>query len=197
MNSEHENADEGNAGREAEGTVHPLGFSTYLSGDKEKPAPSVATTATGDAVFEVSEDETAIVFEVRVTCLRDVTRAHVHLGAADEIGPPVVELWPGDGESGRKAGPLTGILASGRITADDLVGPLEGADVATLVEEMLDGRTYVNVHTEQYPAGEIRGRIAHPFEKADPTEADGKGLRTDERGGETEIDGDPEGQGPT
>ena len=51
------------------------------------------------------------------------------------------------------------MLATGVITADDLVGPLDGADLSDLIEEMRSGNTYVNVHTEAFGGGEIRGQI--------------------------------------
>jgi hypothetical protein len=51
-----------------------------------------------------------------------------------------------------------------------LVGPLGGATLATLIQAMKDGVTYVNVHTNDgvaptntgpgdFPGGEIRGQI--------------------------------------
>jgi hypothetical protein len=40
-----------------------------------------------------------------------------------------------------------------------LVGPLAGATLDDLIEEFKADNAYVNVHTEQYPAGEVRGQI--------------------------------------
>jgi hypothetical protein len=51
------------------------------------------------------------------------------------------------------------VLATGTITAADLVGPLAGQPLSALVDAMEAGETYVNVHTSQFPAGEIRGQI--------------------------------------
>jgi hypothetical protein len=39
------------------------------------------------------------------------------------------------------------------------VGQLAGATLADLVEHIVAGNAYVNVHTSQFPAGEIRGQI--------------------------------------
>ena len=47
----------------------------------------------------------------------------------------------------------------GTISAADLVGDLEGFPIDELIGQMLDGNIYVNVHTDQFPAGEIRGQV--------------------------------------
>jgi hypothetical protein len=39
------------------------------------------------------------------------------------------------------------------------VGPLAGQSLDALLAAMRDGDTYVNVHTTQFPGGEIRGQI--------------------------------------
>ena len=65
---------------------------------------------------------------------------------------------------------MNGTLAAGTITAADLTGPLAGAPLDALVEEMEAGHAYVNVHTNDgitpsgtgpgdLAAGEIRGQI--------------------------------------
>lgn len=38
-------------------------------------------------------------------------------------------------------------------------GPLAGADLAALVENIMDGDIYVNYHTVKYPAGIMRGQL--------------------------------------
>ena len=52
-----------------------------------------------------------------------------------------------------------GVLAEGVIMADSLVGPFAGEPLDVLFVLMLTDETYVNVHTTQYPGGEIRGQI--------------------------------------
>ena len=51
------------------------------------------------------------------------------------------------------------MLAEGTITAGDLTGPLLGSALADLIEQIREGNTYVNVHTEANRLGEIRGQI--------------------------------------
>jgi hypothetical protein len=40
------------------------------------------------------------------------------------------------------------VLAQGTLTEDDLVGPLASQEFATLVDAMVAGNAYVNVHTD-------------------------------------------------
>ncbi len=140
-------------------------FTASLSGDAEVPpeegAPPVETMATGDATFEVSADGTEVSYTLNVSGLENVLMGHIHVGGPDENGPVVVWLYPEGGPPPELIeGTTDGELASGTFTADDLMEDLEGGTIDDLVAEMAAGNTYVNVHTEQYEAGEIRGQIS-------------------------------------
>jgi hypothetical protein len=65
---------------------------------------------------------------------------------------------------------VDGVLATGTITAANLVGPLAGHPLSDLLSSMQAGNTYVNVHTNDgvappntgpgdFPGGEIRAQI--------------------------------------
>ena len=56
-------------------------------------------------------------------------------------------------------GKSNGVLAEGTITSANLTGPLAGKTIKDLINVMRSGNAYVNVHTKQNPAGEIRGQI--------------------------------------
>lgn len=134
-------------------------FSTELSGDAE--VPPVETNASGRATFEVSEDGSEVHFEVYIDCIRNVSQGHIHLGSEGENGSVVTWLYP---QATREPETLEGlnrdfVLAEGTLTEDDLVGPFEGESLEALAEAMANGGTYVNIHSEQNPDGEIRGQI--------------------------------------
>jgi len=132
-------------------------FATHLSGDEE--VPPVDTQAQGQAHFELSKDGTELSYRLNVTNIENVSMAHIHLGAAGVNGPIVAWLYPSTPPPVLIPGRFDGVLAEGTITADDLVGPLEGQSLGELIDAMRTGETYVNVHTEQNPGGEIRGQI--------------------------------------
>lgn len=139
-------------------------FAATLSGDAEVPpeegAPEVESTATGEASFEVSADGTEVSYTLDVSGLENVLMAHIHVGGPDVNGPVVVWLYPDSPPPELIEGTTDGMLASGTFTADDLMEDLEGASIEDLVAEMAAGNAYVNVHTEQHEAGEIRGQIS-------------------------------------
>ena len=115
--------------------------------------------AQGQVIFRLSKDGSRLHFEMMVASLEDVTMAHIHLAPAGENGPPVVWLYPSRPPMLMIGGETNGLLSQGTITENDLVGPLTGGTLEDLLAEMLMGRTYVNVHTIEHPAGEIRGQI--------------------------------------
>lgn len=80
--------------------------------------------------------------------------SHIHLGCPGENGPVVAFLFEGG-----PTGTVNGRLSHGVIRRQHLVGPLEGRGLGALVRAMESGCTYVNVHTTEWPGGEIRGQI--------------------------------------
>ena len=81
--------------------------------------------------------------------------AHIHNGKQGENGPPVVPLFKSESPTVL----INGKLANGNITPSMLEGPMAGKQLSDLSIAMSNGTTYVNVHTEQNPNGEIRGQI--------------------------------------
>ena len=79
--------------------------------------------------------------------------AHLHNGKQGEIGPFIVPLYKSDTPTILMNGKLT----SGNITADMLDESMAGKQIANLTTAMKNSQTYVNVHTQQNPSGEIRG----------------------------------------
>lgn len=77
--------------------------------------------------------------------------AHLHLGQAGTNGPVVVNLGVG----------IRNHSVVIDIDADDVVGPLANAadPFQALLNEMAAGNIYINLHTQEFPAGELRGQI--------------------------------------
>lgn len=132
-------------------------FRTHLSGDNEVPA--VDTQAQGQATFKLSADGESLDYKLIVANIDNVLMAHIHLAPAGQNGNIVVWLYPDGPPPQLIEGRTQGVLAEGTITADDLTGPLAGATMDDLLDEIRAGNTYVNVHTSEFGAGEVRGQI--------------------------------------
>ncbi|HET6419286.1 MAG TPA: CHRD domain-containing protein [Geobacteraceae bacterium] len=128
-------------------------FKAKLSGGDETPA--VKTGAKGEAVFHVLKNGTEMSYKLTVSGIENVTAAHVHMGKKGVEGPPVAGLFAGP----KKEGKFSGVLAEGTLSDKDLMGSLSGKSIGDLVKLIKSGNTYVNVHTDKYPDGEIRGQI--------------------------------------
>lgn len=134
-------------------TEQTEGFTAPLSGGEE--VPPVDTTATGVASFTVMGDG-SIQYNVNVTGMDKVTMAHIHDAPKGENGQVIVTLFKPDSPTGE----ISGNLANGTITSSNLEGDMQGLAVDDLIKAMERGETYVNVHTEKNPKGEIRGQIS-------------------------------------
>ena len=132
-------------------------FRAHLMGGQE--GPPAATLAQGQAVFQLSKDGTMLHYTLIASNIENILQSHIHLAPAGVNGPVVVWLYPSSPPAVLIPGRFSGVLAEGTITADDLVGPLAGQPLSSLIDEITAGNAYVNVHTSQYPGGEIRGQI--------------------------------------
>jgi hypothetical protein len=126
-------------------------FAATLSGSEE--VPPVTTQASGSAELGLNDDASELSYRVSVAGIDKVTVAHLHLAPDGVNGPVVVTLY-----NAAAGGAVDGVLAEGTVDAADLSGPLAGKTIADLVDEISSGQVYVNVHTTDYPGGEIRGQ---------------------------------------
>jgi hypothetical protein len=121
-------------------TAEPGSFEGLLDGDQEVP-PS-GSTVTGSIGISL-DDDGFVCYEIQHTGFETaVTGAHIHEGDAGVNGPVVVDL-----HSDIFGGALG---ASGCVLADTETAAAIAAN---------PGGYYVNVHTEAFPAGEIRGQL--------------------------------------
>lgn len=136
-------------------------FRAHHSGREEVPLNE--SRATGQAIFKLDRAGATLDYKLIVANIENVTQAHIHLAPAGANGGMLAWLYPDRPPAQLIPGWSNGVLATGAITADDLVGGLAGAEMRDLVAAMQSGCAYVNVHTSQFPDGEMRGQIAdHP-----------------------------------
>jgi hypothetical protein len=126
----------------------------------EMVVPPVISNATGVAYFQLDmEDNDKIKYSLIATDLHSVKAAHIHNGKEGEKnGPIIVALYK----------PFRPPVLFGRIlsvhdiiTSDNLQGRLAGKQLSDLVNVMNNGTTYVDIHSQEYPNGEIRGQISN------------------------------------
>ena len=142
-------------------------FSATLSGKDE--VPPTESNSTGTAKFQVNENNSQVSYWVNITGIKKVNQAHIHNGTSGENGDIVATLSKGKSAKGDDRPPQIGF--AGKITKDDLQGPLKGKEISDLVSLMSDGSAYVNVHTDKYPEGAIRGQVTSPYLRSTDTSA--------------------------
>ncbi len=123
-------------------------FTANLLGSKEVP-PNHSKNA-GMAVFTPTDN--SIKYKVIINSINGVTAGHIHLGKIGQNGKVVATLF-------NFKSPKDKVLEQGMITSTNLIGELKGKQISSLLSAMKNGTTYVNVHTQKNPNGEIRGQI--------------------------------------
>lgn len=130
-------------------------FAATLTGPDENPPTT--SSGTGYVSFLLSQTDKTLYYSLQVTAATSqINAAHIHLAPEGKNGPIVVLLC---GSGGPACG-QEGIVATGSITASSLTGPLAGKSLSDLLNAMNSGDTYVNVHTANFPDGELRGQVA-------------------------------------
>lgn len=110
-----------------------------LSGDQE--VPSVTTEASGAGYALVNTETGALTLTVVTNNLDDANMAHIHTGARGENGGVLVALEQDENNASRW-----------RLPDDTML------DTDTLAL-LLSGGHYINVHSDTFPSGAIRGQI--------------------------------------
>ncbi|WP_418317013.1 CHRD domain-containing protein [Piscinibacter sakaiensis] len=109
-----------------------------LTGAQEVPPVTTAASGRGTIVFDSNTRQVIIAYATHTVA--SPTVAHIHTGASGVSGPADV---------------MTLNANTGRFTS-----PAAASLTAQNVTDFLAGRTYFNVHSTTFPAGEIRGQIA-------------------------------------
>lgn len=130
-------------------------YTAHATGSQEVPPNN--SRAQGQSIFRMTDE--GLYYKLIVANIQNVTMAHIHLAPEGVNGPVVVWLYPSAPPAQLIPGRFNGVLAEGVITDADLVGPLAGQTLDDLLAEIESGNAYVNVHTSQFPPGEIRGQI--------------------------------------
>jgi len=110
-----------------------------LSGTAEVPGPGDADGA-GTARITLNPGKNQVCYELKVDKIAPVNGAHIHAGAIDKAGPPIVTFTaPANGSSKECA-------------------PLEQEKIMDILKN--PGNYYLNVHNAEFPNGAIRGQLS-------------------------------------
>ncbi len=132
-------------------TTRAQSFTVYLNGAQEVPATATGATGRGRIVLDRSTN--MITFSISFTGLSSAqTLSHIHSPAPIGVSTGVTVNF---GTVGGTSGTISGTAA---------VTP-------TVIGHILSGQAYVNIHSSNFPGGEIRGQIA----KNRPVDYDGDG----------------------
>ena len=135
-----------------------------LRGFDEVPAVS----SPGGAFFSATIDETAGTITWTMTygiTNGKITQSHIHFAQKGVNGGVFVFLCSNlsSPPAGTQTCPTAPATISGTIRASNIIGGasaqgIQVGDFGPILRAMKTGNTYVNLHTDKYPGGEIRGQ---------------------------------------
>jgi CHRD domain-containing protein len=117
------------------GSALAVDLKLHLSGLEE--TPPVTTSASGTGTITIAADKS--VSGTIKTVGMEGTVAHIHVGAPGQSGPPVITL-------DRGADGVWSVPTGSKLTDDQYAS-------------FKAGNLYVNVHSAEHKAGEIRGQM--------------------------------------
>ncbi len=132
----------------------------HLSGFQQNNP--ISTTGSGDFTAQISADNSMITYTLTYSNIAggSVLASHIHFGQWWASAGVIAFLCGG---GGKPSCPTPSGTVTGTIVAADIIGPTEQGIAAGALADGLrairSGVTYVNIHSETYPGGEIRGQI--------------------------------------
>jgi hypothetical protein len=137
-----------------------LKFRSNPSAAQEVQDPAVVSDGAGAVQVRFARDLSAVAAKVEIADLTSgVAAGHLHCAPAGQNGPVILDLMP-------TAGASEGTIVDDRFTNDDLSGadceatcgfPVN--NIASLRFAADEGCIYVNIHSETFPGGELRGQL--------------------------------------
>jgi CHRD domain-containing protein len=129
-------------------------FIANLTGAQEVPPRPTAASGTAQIVVEGNQ----VTYSVEIDDITNVIQSHIHIAAPGVNGPVHLFLYPS--RAANFPAPLVTVTEK-RILVEATTdsAQVNGVSFDQLLAAMRSGNAYVNVHTTQFPGGEIRGVI--------------------------------------
>jgi CHRD domain len=129
-----------------------------------------AILSTGQATLKLTLDKTAqtLTYTLTYSGLTNVLQSHIHFGKEHVAGGVMVFFCSnlGNGPAGTPTCPDDSsgeVTVTGTIRPAGVVGPaaqnITAGDFAGVVAALASNTAYGNIHTQKFPAGEIRGQV--------------------------------------
>lgn len=141
-------------------------FHESLSSYNENP--SLSTTGNAQIRLFVNDRAQEINWRLSYADLSaPITQAHIHFGAAWQNAGISFFFCTNaaNGPAGTQLCPEAPATISGTIKAADVIGPtaqgIAPGEFAEIVKAIRAGFAYANVHTQAFPAGEVRAQLGH------------------------------------
>jgi len=146
-------------------------FKAQLNGFNEIGAlatPTGAILTDGTGTFALKFDKNSATYSLTYSGLTsNVTQAHIHFGKVHVAGGIFVFLCSnlGNGPVGTPACPTSDGTVTGTITGGNILAVpsqhIPAGNFEVLLSALGSNTAYANVHTVNFPAGEIRGQVKH------------------------------------
>jgi len=128
--------------------------------------PAISAPGAGHFSATIADDGSAIEYHLSYFNVEGVVaQSHIHFAQRGVNGGITVFLCSnlGNGPVGTQACPTSPGEISGTIHAGDVLAVnsqgIGAGELFSVLRAMRAGITYVNLHTDQFPSGEIRGQI--------------------------------------
>ena len=152
--------------------AHAAEFTAHFSGFQEIGALGAGETGAifsrgkGTLQLDLNRNARTLAFKLTYSGLGSrVTQAHIHFGKVHVAGGIIVFFCSNlaSPPPGTQACPQDGGTVTGTITPANVIGPtpqgIVPGDFDALTDALTSNTAYGNIHTVNFPAGEIRGQI--------------------------------------
>ena len=146
-------------------SANAVEFSAKLVGFEEVPL-AIFSQGSGRLDLHLNRSARTITFKLTYSGLgAPVTQSHIHFGKRHVTGGVTVFFCTnlGNGPAGTQPCPAGGGTVTGTITGANVIAlpaqAMPAGDFDALVTLLQTDTAYANVHTTNFPAGEIRGQI--------------------------------------
>ena len=137
-----------------------------IGGQREDETGPIFSPAVGRLTMDLNRRTNTITFRLSYLGFTSpVTQAHIHFAKSRVAGGIMVFFCSNlpSPPPGTQPCPSTGGTVNGTITSGSVIGPsaqnVNPGDFNALVAALVTNTTYANIHSTNFPQGEIRGQI--------------------------------------